>query len=366
MKNFIKTNLKSIIISSLAILSPILFGLIIWNKLPEIMTIHLGITGEANDLGSRGFVVFVFPFLLLAIHWFFLILTSFDKSNKEQNKKVFNIIFWIIPITSIYVCSMIYSIIFGTEFNFSMLTFAFLGFLFILIGNYMPKCKRNNTIGIKIKWTLINEENWNATHRIAGKVWFIGGLGILALSFLPFEAGILATLPIIFIMVSIPTIYSYIYYKNQIKDGRASEDDFKAPKNKKTLQQIIIASIVTIATAIFLVIICLKGDIDFSFSEETFTIAADYYDDVTLKYDDITNVEYRESENVGKRVFGFGSPRLLMGMFNNSEFGNYTRYSYAQCSSCVVITLNEKILVINGADDEITKSIYYQLIEKCN
>lgn len=48
--------------------------------------------------------------------------------------------------------------------------------MFIGIGNYMPKLKQNYTIGIKVPWTLNSEENWNMTHRMAGKVYVVAGV----------------------------------------------------------------------------------------------------------------------------------------------------------------------------------------------
>ena len=40
----------------------------------------------------------------------------------------------------------------------------------------MPKLKQNYTIGIKVPWTLNSEENWNMTHRMAGKVYVVAGV----------------------------------------------------------------------------------------------------------------------------------------------------------------------------------------------
>ena len=88
-----------------------------------------------------------------------------------------------------------------------------LGLIFIAIGNYLPKCKQNYTIGIKIPWTLASEENWNRTHRFAGWVWVGGGVVMLLSGFL----GIfwLTLVPAI-IMAAVPLIYSYILHKKGI------------------------------------------------------------------------------------------------------------------------------------------------------
>ena len=80
--------------------------------------------------------------------------------------------------------------------------------MFIIIGNYLPKARQNYTIGIKIPWTLANEENWNRTHRLAGYLWMICGILMIIISltrFVPTEW----LVGIFLIMVLIPCIYSY-------------------------------------------------------------------------------------------------------------------------------------------------------------
>ena len=40
-----------------------------------------------------------------------------------------------------------------------ILILLFCGLLFIVVGNYLPKCRQSYTIGIKLPWTLASEEN---------------------------------------------------------------------------------------------------------------------------------------------------------------------------------------------------------------
>ena len=47
----------------------------------------------------------------------------------------------------------------------------------------MPKCRQNYTMGIKLPWTLADEDNWNRTHRMAGYVWTAGGILMLIVGF---------------------------------------------------------------------------------------------------------------------------------------------------------------------------------------
>ena len=88
----------------------------------------------------------------------------------------------------------------------------FMGILFLVIGNYLPKCKQNYTIGIKLPWTLNDEENWNKTHRFAGVVWTICSIVIIVGSFFN-KGAFYTTFPSLFVMVFAPLIYSYIYYR---------------------------------------------------------------------------------------------------------------------------------------------------------
>ena len=95
------------------------------------------------------------------------------------------LVLWILPLISVYASMIFYSVLLGWNVDFQILTSALLGVMFVIIGNYMPKSKQNRTIGVKIRWTLANEENWNATHRFTGKLWFFIGFAMIFAGFLP-------------------------------------------------------------------------------------------------------------------------------------------------------------------------------------
>ena len=110
---------------------------------------------------------------------------------------------------------VVYITAMGGEIGVDTVVPAFVGLLLAVVGNYLPKCSQNHTIGIKISWTLYSEENWNATHRFAGKVWVIGGLVIAAGSFLPGSWTFGVLLAVAAAMVILPVVYSYRYYKKE-------------------------------------------------------------------------------------------------------------------------------------------------------
>lgn len=209
----LKNNKGKLIISSLMILLPILFGLFFWDKLPERVPMHWGMNGEPDGWGSRAVAVFAMPAFLLAIHWLCLFGTSRDPKNREQNRKVLSLLFWLVPLVSFFASAMMYASALGARGGAVKVAHVFIGIVFLLVGNYLPKCKQNHTIGIKIKWTLENEANWNATHRATGKIWVAGGILTVLSAFLPQGVMPWAMVGVLFLLVLFPMIYSYTFYK---------------------------------------------------------------------------------------------------------------------------------------------------------
>ena len=358
----LKKNKGKLILSSVIILLPILFGVLMWEKLPMSMTTHWGFDGVADGWSGRPFVVFGSPLILLAAHWICLFFTSLDKKNRNQSRKAFGMIFWIMPVVSLFTSGVMYMAAFGRSFEIANITLLLIGLMFVAIGNYLPKTRQNRTIGIKIKWTLENEENWNATHRVGGRLWVIGGLLFMCCVFLPGRAVPWALIIGLTILAVIPVLYSYLYHRKQVKAGTAVITPVAVSKTEKLVVRIslAVAAIILLACAA----LCFTGDIEVVYGETAFNIEASYWDDLTVDYDAIDSVEYREDFSKGTRTFGFGSPRLGMGSFQNEDCGAYTLYAYMKCDAAVVLTIDGRALALNGPDAESTRAIYEELIRR--
>ena len=360
MKTFLKNNKRKLLLSCLVILLPILVGLLLWNKLPDNMTTHWGADGAADGQGSKAMAVFLPSCILLAVHIFALVITGLDKNIHNQTKKAQAIIFWIIPCLSLFVGGLLYGVAFGMEMHLARFLPAFLGILFALMGNYMPKIKQNSTLGIKITWTLQNEENWVKTHRFAGKVWFIGGLLMIAATFLPGN-WCLYILPVFFIpMMALPVLYSYKIYKAH----KAAGIEYAPMDNKSYKVGKIISLIMVPLILIFVAVLMFTGDVTCTFGETTFTVDSIYYDSTEVAYEDITSIKYTADLSIGSRTFGFASAKLSLGEFRNEELGSHTRYTYNGCKDKIIIQVGEKILVINAKTPEATRELYNMLLEK--
>lgn len=376
MIDMIKKNKAKLIISSIVILLPIIAGLILWNELPEKLASHWNFGGEADRWGGRVFEVFVAPCLILVIHWVCMLISFADSGNRNQNGKLWRLTFWMCPSLSLYVSGIMYSAALGMDsIDIQSATMAFLGLIFIIIGNYMPKCKQNRTIGIKIVWTLRSEENWNRTHRFCGKLWVVCGVIFMISVFLPQDVKMII-IPAAFVpSIIAPVIYSYNFYRKQCRDGfdweaekNKNESKYKGITKRKTKgAKIAVAAGISAVTIIFTgaAYLLFSGDIAVEYGDSSFKIEADYWRDLEVVYDLVDSVEYRNEDDAGFRQSGFGSARLLMGTFENDEFGRYTRYSYTGCKTCVVLKSKDETLVVSGKNDVETKQIYDMLSSKC-
>ncbi len=356
----IKKNKLKLILASLIILFPILIGVVFWDSLPDSIATHWGIDGEADGFSSKAVSVFALPLILLLVFWLCILGTAMDKKQKEQSPKALNIIFFIIPALSVIINAMMYAFSLGVDFSILSYALMIIGVLFVVIGNLLPKCRQNLTLGIKIKWTLLNEENWNATHRFSGRVWVVGGVLFFLSAFLPEKVGYFAMLPLIFILVIASVIYSYLYYKKQVKEGRWDENgSFRDDAfYKKGVKYSFIFVPIIIALCLLL---CFTGKIEALVGEDFIEVKASYMKDIKVAFDKIDSVELRDDVDFGFRQMGFGTPVLSMGSFRNKEFGSYTLYAYTNAKESIVIRSGERVLVLGVKN---ASEIYEEIKER--
>lgn len=353
-------NKKLLLITSLLTLLPIPLGLVLWNRFPETMAIHFGLTGQADGFASPSYAVFVPPVIMLAVQWLCILVTAYDKGNKDRNRKMQSLVLWIIPVLSNLSSLGIYALALEAEFSPVAWAMIFMGVLFAVMGNYLPKTRMNSTMGIKIYWTYTSEENWDATHRFAGKLWVIGGILIALCFWLPHLWAVVVMFSTLAVMILVPVVYSRQYYKKELAQGKA----LKAPMAAMDKRAKRISIIALILLTAFILVVLFSGKIRFTYTENALLVQSNMYSDYTIRYETIDAVEFREGNVQGLRLGGFGSFRLLMGWFENEEFGTHIRYTYYKPEACVVLTAEGKTIVLSGETAADTRLLYDTLISK--
>ena len=206
---------KTLILSTLVLLIPIAAGLLLWNRLPDPMPSHWNIHGEVDSWSSKAFAVFGIPCFMVGIHWLCVLASCADPSRKNYHPKMFKLVLWICPGVSLVIHALVYCTALGATISVDMVMPLLVGALFIVVGNLLPKCRQTYTMGIKLPWTYASEKNWNATHRFGGKVWVIGGIITMLTAFF---GNFWILMGILLLMVLLPTIYSYAYYRKYEQD----------------------------------------------------------------------------------------------------------------------------------------------------
>ena len=88
--------------------------------------------------------------------------------------------------------------------------------IFIMFfGNLAPKIPFNRYMGLRLPWTVRDEDTWRVAHRILGYVSFPIGIVMFVLSFFFKVETIVVTGILTWIII--PSIYSLVFYYKKIK-----------------------------------------------------------------------------------------------------------------------------------------------------
>ena len=208
---------KTLIITTIITLLPVLAGLILWDRLPEKLPMHFNAAGEVDGWAGKAVGVFAMPAFFVAVQWLCAVGSfKMDPKANNLNDKVMGLVLWFIPVMSVLMHTLVYCTALGMEMNVQIVIPVLIGLVMIAIGNWLPKCKQTYTLGIRLPWTLESEDNWNRTHRFAGPVWVVCGMIIVAGGLI---GGVFlwVMLAAILTMIAAPTVYSYLLFKGKIK-----------------------------------------------------------------------------------------------------------------------------------------------------
>lgn len=209
-----KAEKRTLILTSLVCLLPMLIGAAVYQKLPETMATHWGVNGTPDGYSSRAFAVFGLPGVVLGLNLLLHFGLGTDPKRQNMNPVLRGICLWTPAAVSVLAGGLTIAWGLGHELKIERIMPIFIGLLFIVIGNYMPKTKQNYTLGIRVPWTLASEENWNRTHRFAGFLYVSAGAAFIVFSFIGWSLA--AFLAVIAAAGLSPIAYSYLLYRKGV------------------------------------------------------------------------------------------------------------------------------------------------------
>ena len=215
----IKKHWKTLLITNIIILLPLVWMCINYNSIPEQVPIHFNIKGEIDAYGPKANVL-LFPVVMFIVQWAITIEAHFREKKKAFNSSYLQIRSWSSAAVSVIVSICMWNAIFGNMLTAQRALILCAGITFIITGNLMPKLQKNRLAGLRIKWTLADSDIWFKTHRLAGRFSIIGRLAILPLAVIKSAAIAYPTMTAILLaIILVPVVYSYVLYKKKVNNN---------------------------------------------------------------------------------------------------------------------------------------------------
>lgn len=194
--------------------------------LPDRVPIHWGINGQANGYGPKWVGTFLYPLMSIGIYVLVRALLAAGprlggRQSLTANLKMAKIILAGIALFMLIIQLLTTAASLGIGFDMTMVVMLALSVLFIFLGNYMGKIRRNFWMGIRTPWTITNAVVWERTHRLGGWLFVAVGLIGIPCSFIPPLRLWGIIVPLIAVTIFL-YIYSYICYRQQMQEGRES------------------------------------------------------------------------------------------------------------------------------------------------
>jgi uncharacterized membrane protein len=228
MTNPIKPTLKTEIFPIILILTAAIASFYFYAHFPERVPTHWDFAGQVNGWGNKVEGAFAIPGMLVAMYFLFLFLPMLDPKKERYGQfiKTYNIFrnLILLVLVAIYFIASFNGL--GYNIPVQYLVPIIIGILFIVLGNYMGKLKRNWFIGVRTPWTISSEEVWNKTNRFGGYLFVVSGLIMMAIPFLPSLIGFWLFGGMMVALVFGTFIYSYILYikeKNNAKNNQPTK-----------------------------------------------------------------------------------------------------------------------------------------------
>ena len=211
-----KKTSKEFIISTIICVLPLIFGLLVYKKLPQEIPTKWYSDGTVGQYMPKEFTIFGMPLFFILMNALVHFAMNTDPKRQNIGNMMRTLGKWIIPVLSVVTVPMALLWGMGYQIPISRILPILLGILFVVIGNYFPKTRRSYTTGIKTPWTLNSDENWRRTHHVAAFLWIAAGIAMIAMAFLPQNIVQLVIVGMIIVLIVVPYAYSYTLYRKGI------------------------------------------------------------------------------------------------------------------------------------------------------
>ena len=182
-----KINKKMEALNIVLLIAMAILSFYFYRRFPAQVATHFDVSGQPDGYSGKTFAAFFFPLVFVGIYLLMLLLPFADPQRKRYQE--FGQVYQLVRLSINVFFFGVYLLVglngIGYAVPIGLIMPAGVGLLFIILGNVLPKVKRNWFVGIRTPWTLSSETVWYQTHRLSGKLFVASGLLLILSIWLP-------------------------------------------------------------------------------------------------------------------------------------------------------------------------------------
>ena len=205
------------VILALVLLSVVVTVIFI-SMMPDQVPVHYNGAGQVDRIGSK-YENLIFPGTMIFMGIVFLVVGQKKDLKRSEEIVVLSTGISILSVFNVLNAILLYKALTyesgaALELDVSKLVFLIMGGLLVILGNVMPKVRRNNMIGLRTRWSKSSDDVWQKSQRFGGIASVICGiLLLLSALFLTGKAATVTLIVLVVVWIVLCTGASYIYYK---------------------------------------------------------------------------------------------------------------------------------------------------------
>jgi uncharacterized membrane protein len=201
----------------LALLAAGVFTAVVYSDLPERLPTHWNLAGEVDGWSSRFSGAVMLPLAGVGIWALLQWLPRIDplRQNYAKFRPTYDVAVNVILVFMALAHVFVLGAALGWPLDVRRAMPIGIGVLCILIGNVLPRARRNWMFGVRTPWTLSSDRVWERTHRMAGYLFVALGVALLVAVALPLSLPTNAVFVSIAVVAAIAFVYSYVAWRQE-------------------------------------------------------------------------------------------------------------------------------------------------------
>ena len=218
---------------------PVVVTSVVLQFMPDIIPMHHDLEGNTDRWGSKT-ESFIFPVIILFITLFWhLLIYVFEKKSKNANTEKEQMetkssakVLCVVGISQAIMFGIMHYFILYSSWiqanaggehaviDIAKVSCILCGIIFIVLGNFMTKAKRNAVVGVRTVWSMHNDNTWRKSNLI-GAICIICA-GLLTIITTVFANGIISTI-LMLVYIILASVIAVIYSKKEFDIERKKE-----------------------------------------------------------------------------------------------------------------------------------------------